>query len=190
MAARTVPRSLLVVALAAVVPAVLVAVAGGHDFDGALLAASVIAGAGAGYALDDDAAVTLAPSPTSLARRRALRAVPVAAVLGLAWVSALALAALAGAPSRPPVAVLAAELAASAGVAGALASAGRTDGPVSPGAGAAAGALLLMVGIAGMAMRVAWLPSFGGGADHGRWWWVAAAGAAATAWSSRDPAAR
>jgi hypothetical protein len=187
--ARTVPAAVAAVAAVAVVPSVVVSLKGGHDFTGALFAASVIAGAGAGYATEDPAAPTLASSPTTLAVRRSLRAVAVGAVLLSAWIGARLIAA-AGGGHAPPMDPLAAELAASAALSIAFASRGRPDAPVSSGAGAAGGAVLAMVTISSLARNWPTLPSIAVVSHHERWWWVAAAALATVAWSWRDPAAR
>ena len=63
--ARTVPSPVIAVAVLAIA-AIVNALRGGHDFAGALTAASIIAGAGAGYIADDPAAPTLESSPTPL----------------------------------------------------------------------------------------------------------------------------
>lgn len=187
--ARTVPPAVVAVGAVAVVPPVVVSLKGGHDFTGAMFAASVIAGAGAGYVTEDPAAPTLASSPTTLAVRRGLRAVAVGAVLLSASIGARLIAAAGGGHS-PPMDALAAELTASAALAIAFASRGRPDAPVSPGAGAAGAALLAMVTISSLARDWPTLPSIAVLSHHDRWWWVAAAALAYVAWSWRDPAAR
>jgi hypothetical protein len=185
--ARTVSRSVGAIAALAMAPTVVVAIRGGHDFAGALTAASVIAGAGAGYSVDDPAAPTLAPSPTPLAVRRCLRATVVMAALVAAWLAALVIART-SAPALPAIATAMRELVATAAIAAAVASRARSDAPASPGAAAAGASVLAMVTISAFAYRWPALPALGSGPTHSRWWWVAAAGFVAAAWSSRDPA--
>jgi hypothetical protein len=187
--ARTVPPAVVGVGAVALLPSVVVALVGGSDFTGALLAASVIAGAGAGYAVDDPAARTLAPSPTTLALRRALRTVAVIAILLSAWTGAQLVAAAGGSPA-PAVDAAGAELAASAALSLALASLGRPDTPRASGSGAAGGAILAMATISSLAWRWPALPSIEDLSRPERWWWVAVAALAVVAWSWRDPAAR
>jgi len=185
--ARTVSRSVGAIAALAMAPTVIVAVRGGHDFASALTAASVIAGAGAGYSIDDPAAPTLAPSPTPLAMRRCLRATVVMVALGAAWLTSLVIARTA-APVWPATAPALRELVTTAAIAAAVASRAGSDAPASPGATATGASVLAMVTISAFAYRWPALPALGGGPNHSRWWWVAAAGFVAAAWSSRDPA--
>lgn len=186
---RSVPPAIGAVMVLAAMPAIIVAARGGADFDGALIAASIIVGAGAGYAVDDPAAATLAASPTTLAARRSLRGAVIVVALALAWVMAVGLAGRFGA-GRPDLSDLAATMAAAAAISLALAARARTDAAVSSGSAAGSGALLAMVVVASLSMRWSQLPTLDPGPSHGRWWWVAAAGLASAAWSSRDPAGR
>lgn len=187
--ARTVPPAVVGVGAVALLPSVVVTLVGGSDFTGALLAASVIAGAGAGYAVEDPAAPILAPSPTTLAVRRVLRAVAVIAILLSAWTGAQLVTA-AGGGRAPAVGALGAELAASAALSVVFASQGRPDSPVASGSSAAGGAILAMVTISSLARRWPALPSIEDLSRPERWWWVAAAALAVVAWLWRDPAAR
>lgn len=187
---RTVPTSVAGIAACAIAPAIVVSARGGHDFAGALTAASLIAGSGAGYAADDPAAATLASSPTTLATRRTLRGVLIALVLVMAWAVAVVLAARFGS-SSPDVGFFTAELSAAGAVSAAVAFRAPTDAPISVGAAATAAALITIVVIAALASRWPALPALGlGGHHHGRWWWVVLAATAGAAWSSRDPASR
>jgi hypothetical protein len=187
---RTVPRSVVAIAACASAPAVIVALRGGHDFSGALTAATLIAGSGAGYAADDPAAPTLASSPTTLATRRTLRGVLTAAVLVAAWAVAIVVAARTGS-SSPEVGLFAAELCATAMVSAAVACRAPTDAPISAGAAASAIALIAILLIAALSNRWPVFPALGSaGHHHIRWWWVAALAVCAAAWWSRDPASR
>lgn len=187
--ARTVPPAVLAVGGLVLVPPVVLAVVGARDFSGALVAVSLVAGAGAAYAIDDPAAVTLEPSPTTLAARRLLRAILIAVLLLAAWLGALLIAATFG--DRPAsLGDRATELVATAALSAAIASRAKTDAPVTSGHGAAAGAFLAMLVIGSLSQRWAVLPMIGGGLHHDRWWSVTGAGLCAAAWSSRDRAAR
>ena len=185
--ARTVPWPVGVIATLLPVPAIIVAVTGGDDYTGALLAASLIAGAGAGYAFDDAAAATLAAAPVPLSTRRLLRATAVFVVLLGAWLIALSVAGV-GAPAGATLAFPVAELAATAAVSLALAGRAPTDAPVSTGFGAAVGALLTMVVIGSLAQRLEFLPMLMAARHTERWWFIAAIALAAAGWWSRDPA--
>lgn len=186
--ARTVPRAVGLIAVLAAVPAVSVAASGRENFAGALVAASLLAGAGVGYAADDPAAATLAASPTTLMMRRAARAILLVMPLAFGWAAALFLAARYG-DSAVDVRAIALELLASAAVSAAIASRASTHAAVTIGFVAGVGALLTMVTVSALAYRWHALPVLGGGAEHTRWWWVAAVGLAIALWSSRDPAA-
>lgn len=186
--ARTVPRPVGVLALLCAVPAIVVAAGGRNGFGGALVAASLLAGAGAGYAADDPAAATLGASPTPLLVRRAARASLVIVPLMLGWGGALVVAARYG-QGAVDVRSTVAELGATAAVSAAIASRASTSAGVSAGFGAGLGALLAMVTLSSLGYRWHDLPVLGGGgATHDRWWWIAAAGVVVAAWSSRDPA--
>ena len=185
VAARTVPTAVVGVAGLCLLPVVLAVMAGGDDLQMSLSWASIVAGAGAGYAVDDAAAVTLAPSPTSLPRRRGLRAVTAAAILGSGWVAALVVGATSG--PLPPWSELAPQLSAAAALSVALAGRAGQAGHAAPGFPSMAGAVVMMILTGALAARLTFLPTVGG-AHVARWWWVAAAGAVAAARSWRDPA--
>lgn len=187
--ARTVPPAVVVVGALTVLPTVVVAFRTGPGSTGTLFAASVIAGAGAGYVTEDAAAPTLASSPTTLAVRRMLRSIAIVAILLAAWLGARLVVAADGG-HVPPMSDLFAEFVASAALSVAFASRGRPDAPVVSGPGAAAGAVLAMLTISSLSRNWPVLPAVGVPARHERWWWVATAGLAAVAWSWRDPAAR
>lgn len=186
---RTISKAVVAIALIAVIPPAIVAFRGGHDFTGALSAASLIAGAGAGYGMDDPAAPTLAPSPTPLITRRLLREMIVMVTMLAAWFVAQLIANLSG-PAGQSAGALLREFAASAAVACAVASFARNDTAVSPGASATGAALMTVLTISAMAYRWPALPTLGDGPTSQRWWIVVGAGLVASAWASRDPAAR
>lgn len=187
--ARTVPRSVIGIACLAAIPTFVIAARGGTDFSASLTAASLIAGAGAGYAADDPAAPTLASSPTTLAVRRTLSGTLIALVLVAGWAAAVFTARRYGMNSSDVTAV-AAELCATAAVSAAVASRARTDAPVGVGATAAAAALLVVVTVGALANRWPSLPTLRATPSHNRWWFVVAVGVAVSGWSSRDPASR
>jgi hypothetical protein len=187
--ARTIPTGVIVIALLAAVPTIVLAATGRHNFSGALSAASLIAGAGVGFAADDPAAPTLASSPTTLVVRRSLRALLTSAALVAGWLAALLVAHRYGSVA-PDTAAALAELCATGAVSAGFACRTRTDAPISGGAISAAASLLAVITISAFAYRWPALPALGSGPSHGRWWWLAALGAAAAGWSSRDPATR
>ncbi len=185
---RTIPRAVVAVAAAVLVPTAVTAVRGGHDLSGALLVASLVAGAGVGYAVDDRAARTFASSPTPLIVRRAMRATLIVAVLGAAWLTAFALA-LAGADTDAPTLIsMSPYAAASATIAWAFATRVEPDAPLSPGLIGALASLLTMLLIDSMSMRFEHVPSLQGH-DGAAWWWIALGGLALALQASRDPAA-
>ncbi len=187
--ARTVPLAVAALGIMAALPALVTRARGGSDLTLALQAAALFAGAGAGFAADDQAANILAPSPTPLVARRALRAVGVALVLMAGFGSALVLAATAG---GPPVALAGplAVLVAAAGTAAALASAAAGDGPMAPGVSSALGAVLALATLSSVAERWSWIPSLARPEFDRRWLFVAGAGALVALVRSRDPARR
>lgn len=188
VSARTVPLAAAGLAALAVLPALMTHLRGGLDFTLALQAAAVIAGSGAGFAADDEAANVLAPSPTPLLARRAFRAATVLGVLGAAAAAAALLAVSAAGPApdlAPPLAVLAA----AAGVSAAFAFGNRTDGPAAPGVSAAVATAMVLLSGAFLATRWSWVPDVSRPRFDGRWLVVAAAGAAVALVRSRDPAA-
>jgi hypothetical protein len=186
---RTIPRPVVGIACVAAIPTLVIAVRGGDDFSGALTAASLIAGVGAGYTADDPAAPTLASTPTTLATRRIVRGLLIALILGTGWTAAVVTAYRFG-TTPPEVSMRLAELFAAAAVSAAFASRARTDAPVNIGAAAAAASLLAVVTVSALAIRWPGLPTLRTTPAHDRWWLLAAAGLAIAGWSSRDPASR
>ena len=187
--ARTVPPVVAAVALLAALPALITRARGGHDLTGALQVAALLTGAGAGFAADDQAASILAPSPTTLLARRALREVSVVLVLLAGATVALVLAATAG---GPPVAVSGAlaVLAAAAGIACALAAGAPTDAALAPGLSSALGAVLTLGTISALAERWPWVPTLARTDFDRRWLVLAAVGSIVALVRSRDPAGR
>ena len=185
---RTVPRALGVVIAAAMVPVVLTRLRGGVDLQGALVASSLFVGAGAGYAVDDKAARTLASSPTPLVWRRGQRLLLVTGVLLTTWIACFAVAATSPAPIASPI-NLTPYLAAAAAIATGVATRVEPDGAMSPGFVAALGSLLTVLLIDSLSFRFSWAPSLHhGSARH--WWWITTIALAAALWASRDPAMR
>jgi hypothetical protein len=183
--------SLLTMSAMAAVPAVITALRGGTNFSGALVAAAVIGGAGFAHAVDDDAAVVLASSPTSLFRRRAVRIVVAFVALAAGWELALAATGAANALEGIRMPDLAVEALTAAGVGVAAATAAKRNGyPGRSGVAGVATALLTMLTITAMAQQYRWLPQLSVAAHHERWLWVAATAWGMAVWASRDPARR
>jgi hypothetical protein len=187
-ATRTIPRAVLAVAALALVPTVVTRVRGGANFSGALLAASLIAGAGLGYAIDDAAARTFASSPTPLLVRRGVRAALCVVALAAAWIAAL-LVASTSTGTVPSPGELAPCAFAAAAIAVAFATRVEPDLAVSPGFVAALATLLSMVVVDALALRVDALPSLQGN-DRAAWWWIGAVAVLSALRGSRDPASR
>lgn len=149
----------------------------------ALVAALLLSTCAIGFTLDDEAAVTLAASPTTIRRRRGF-----AASLGLppifvAWCGALAVAGRAWPELHVNVVALAVEITALTLLA--LAMAARWGGAAAS-IGAPVSALVLSV----FAIRINGLPSLQLGSRwHERWLLVALAALAWFVFELRDPAA-
>lgn len=151
----------------------------------------VLAALGAAFALDDAAAVTLAPSPTSLLARRAVRlALALAGAIGVIVVASLVVVALGGAAGGVPLGRVALEAAGVLLLAMVL----------SAGLGGDAGAFTLAAGLLGaMAVQQRWpswsllpmAPGAPGWAGAGvAWAFVTVTSAAALLVLWRDPARR
>lgn len=186
VSARTITPILPAALLLAAVPTMVAALRGRSDFVGAVEAAAIFAGAALGFAVDDPAALTLEPSPTTLVERRLARLVPSVALVAVV-VGALAWLASRWSAVPLPLGFIAVELCAAAGGSLAIAAAARTDGPVLSGLGGALGALLLLGLVTSLATRYSGLPMINQREFHDRWWWLAALGAAAAVWGSLDP---
>lgn len=188
-ATRALPLPMLGAAgLLAALPPLVVAARGGQDFTGALVASFLIAGGVFAFAVDDPAAETLSASPTTLARRHALRlaalVVGAAATLTALWLLGAGL----GALPASELSQRAAEIAATAGVALAIAGTAQREGTAQAvHLGAVAGPVGVLV-MSAFAYRFQQLPAIITPLHHDRWWWVAAGAWAVVAWSWRDPA--
>jgi hypothetical protein len=148
-------------------PAAVALVRGDQDLGLPAVVAAVVGGAALGFAVDDPADGTYAASPTTPRARLALRAVPIAAGVGAAWLVVACWAAVAGADTSPR-GLLVAEAVASAGLAvvfGRLAARSGLGG----GLAAAVATVLAVATVSLLATRIPWLP-VAGRTDHvGRW---------------------
>jgi hypothetical protein len=188
-AARGLPvRTIGAALLLAAVPTMAVALRGDRDLSGAMAAAAVIGGATAAFFVEDPAGETLSASPTSLARRRALRLSAIALGLAVMLGALVVIATLGASVPGQDLARRAAEVAAVSGLAAAVGGVAHRNAVAAAGpTGAVAGALGVLL-ISSFAYRYHQLPSVRVVEHHGRWWLVALVGWAAAAWSSRDPA--
>lgn len=161
---------------------------GGRDFAGSLVAAGVLGATAAAFAVDDVAGETLAASPTSLARRRALRLGSLVLITGVVWAALILVASLRGSVAGSDLGDRAAEAAAVAGIA--LATAGWAHRRQAAGAalaGALGGGLAVLL-VTALAQRFDGIPALMATTQHGRWWYLAATAWAVAAWTWRDPA--
>lgn len=188
-AARGLPWPTLAAGLGlASTPTVLVLVDGGKDYRGALVAAALLGGGAAAFSVEDPAGETLSASPTSLARRRALRLGAITGAAAATWALLVAVAAAFGSVSGPELGRRFTEIAAVTGVAGAIAGLAHRRGlPGAAPGGAALGALGVLVTSA-LAQRFHQLPAVATVDRHERWWFVALIAWAVVAWTWRDPA--
>lgn len=174
-------------AVLAASPVVVAELLGDRDLHGALIASTVLAAASLAYAVEDDAAVVLASSPSTLARRRSTQLGVALAIVAVGWAVAAVLAADDGPVLTRQLGVIAS---AASGLALAVAStAARRDHALAAFAGAVGAVTILLVVSAG-AVWYPWLPSL---EDPSAWWrWIAIAGLAwaVAAWETRDPATR
>lgn len=174
----------------AAVPAAFTLGKGDHDLSGALVAAAIIGATALALAVEDPAGETLSASPTSLARRRALRLSAILLGLVITWTVLVAAASIVGPLTGDDLARRAAEAAAVSGLAAAAAGLSHRSGVASAGpVGAVAGALSTLV-ISSLAFRFHQLPSLMGEEHHARWWLVATVAWSVAAWTWRDPARR
>lgn len=191
--ARGLPLGTLAATAAmAAVPSLVVALQKGRSYDGALVAAALALGAATAFAVEDPAEETLSASPTPLAGRRLLRLFAIG--LGAALTSALVVLAAAlftpGGLSGADVARRAAELAATSGLACAVAGlVQRRSAPWAAHGGAAAGLLLVLL-VSGFAYRYVELPALVQSPHHARWWGLGVLGWTVAGWTWRDPARR
>lgn len=164
--------------------------AGRHDWIlGLLIATMILTSAGAGFALDDEAATTLEASPTTLLTRRALRVVWLVALIG-AGIVVQVIAVATVMPVHPgafgdllleDAALVAVTLAVSA-------IAQRLLPERVGGIAAAPTGFLLLATVAVLGTSDPWLSPIPGAQHSDRWGLVLAGGVALVAWFSRDPA--
>ena len=161
---------------------------GGRDFARALVAAAVVGATAAGFAVDDAAGETLAASPTSLGRRRALRLGSLILSTGAVWAALIVVASLQGSIPSSTLEDRLAEATAVAGIA--LATAGWTHRREATSAalvGALGGGLAVLL-LTSLAQRFSGIPALMTTTHHDRWWYVAALAWGIALWTWRDPA--
>lgn len=161
---------------------------GGRDFTGSLVAGAVLGAAAAGFAVEDPAGETISASPTSLARRRALRLASLVVLTGTTWAALVFLTATRGSVPASTLGERAAEAAAVAGIA--LAAAGwahRREAVGAALAGALGGGLSVLL-LTALAQRFDGLPALMTTRHHDRWWLVAAGAWVLAFRTWRDPA--
>jgi len=179
-------RPVIGVAVFCVVPTAWTLLRHGHDLRYAWVAAVVVGGAGLAFAVDDDAAVLLAASPSPLFIRRAARVFAAAVPVVAAWLVIIELSAATNRLDGAPVGLLGVEALTAAGVALAVAGTGRRAGNVGTGVSGFFAGILTMAFVSAMSVQYPWLPRVGEAAHHERWLWIAAAAWAAALWSARD----
>lgn len=191
LTAKTLPLSALAAGTLAALPGLIAVAAGGSDLTGAVVATTLVLGSLAGLAVDDPAATTLEPSPTTLLARRGRRLALLLGGIALAGAASAALVALAH--DGPPISLLARlreGMAAAALAAAVSCGIARQTGERRPGSVGVFAGLLGTLLISALAFRVRGLPSVNAEVDAARWWWVTGAGWALALWWSRDPARR
>lgn len=188
---RSLPPSALAGVLLAGVPAVATAAFGGTDLAGSVVALGLVAGALAGFAVDDPAAAVLEASPTPLVVRRLHHLIALLVFVAVVVVAVVALVAVVH--EGPPISLLARtrEGLAAAGLAAAAAAwLARRTGERRPGSVGVIAGLLGPLFVSALAFRVKGLPAVSIPQDASRWWWVAVVGWMTALWWSRDPARR
>jgi hypothetical protein len=146
-----------------------------------------------GYLFDDDAADVVAPSPSTLARRRVTRVSLGAPVLVTGWVVAVERGAYLEDYEALPVGALTTEMLALACLTLAVAAVAASRGDRSPGLSAAIGLLVVVAALfmVRQAVPSGWpVPELQPNLHYQRWWWVTAASLAVISGASRDPARR
>jgi hypothetical protein len=147
----------------------------------------------AGYLLDDPAADLLAPSPSTLAKRRLARLSLGVPVMAGGWLIALSRGSYLEGYADLPRWALTVEIAAFAAFALAAAAIAARRGDKTPGLTGASG-LFVMVAllfVARQAVPSSWpIPELQPNLHAHRWWWVLGGSVALLAWASRDPLAR
>jgi hypothetical protein len=156
------------------------------------LAAAVVLGSALSTGLDDPAAATVAPVPTSQGRRRLQRVVwtgglltCAALVLGLAMARDDGVVRV-GSAHLVVIALACATL--SLAVTAAVLAAGANASPPTEGAFGSCGALLSVLVLSALAQRFDWVPMVGVDAHTMRWWVLAGVAALASLPLWRDPA--
>jgi hypothetical protein len=171
----------------AAAPTIVTAFDGGTDLDGALVAASVVAGAVAAFAVQEPAGAIAAATPFPGTVRRGVRVAALLTAVGVVGLAVVAIAAARDAAVLDERAARMAELAASAGLAVAAAAVAARLDTDAPGLGGALFGPLCVLTVSAFAFRFHWLPTVGASRDAGRWWQVAAFAWLVGAWASRDP---
>ena len=143
----------------------------------------MIGAAAAAFAVDDDASVLLAPSPTALMTRRASRLAAAACPLLAAWAAVAGLTAVGGRFHNVPLAMLGVTAWAVSGFAVAVASR-------STGIGGFASGLTVPLFVTAMSVQYDWMPRIADPASNGRWLWIGVLAWALALWLARDPARR
>jgi hypothetical protein len=161
------------------------------DWLGPALLAALLTAVGAGFALDDPAANTLGPSPTSLRTRRCASAGLAGIVLAIGWSAQLVVLEAVAPELQPRFGGLTLE--ACAFVLIALAISVRSSEAHGEPVGGAFSAMALP-GVVGLLFSLSQspldrypIPNPMPGENTSRWWWVIASCAALLVWCTRDP---
>lgn len=162
-----------------------------EDYLGPGLLVAVLTAVGAGFALDDPAANTLAPSPASLRTRRGVSAGLAAVVLGVGWSAQLLILDRLAPELHDRLGGLTLEAVAFALVSLALSAliSERLDEPVGGSLAAMAlpGVVGLFFALTQSPLSRYPIPSPMPGEHTHRWWWVILGCVAFLAWCTRDP---
>ncbi len=188
---RSTPTGPTIIGGLIAVGAIIIRMSTGHDLAEFYGLAFIASTAGLGFALDDPAAETVAPSPTSLALRRIQRVVITGSIVATTWI-VIAGAVATSDRQRFPAYDVVIEVVALSAIA--LATSAlvqlRTQGSGGP-----AAALVVLIGpafLSGVVFRdVRVFPSLVPGQDlRERWIWLGLIGIASLMLASRDPAGR
>lgn len=182
-------RSLAGLGAVAAASAVVAEAKGGASLPFAMTLATVVAASSVAYAVEDEAAETMACSPTPLGRRRTRR-VAVVLVLPLAGWAAAAAIAIGSGDARPFTAHRAVVAIATAGVAACAAASVERRGDRASGDTGVITGVAVAIGSTVAASRYRWLPSLLETGSPRPWLVLALVGWTLAAWWSRDPAAR
>ena len=179
-------RPIVGVAVGSALPTALALARHGRDLRIAWVFAAVLGGAGLAFAVDDDAGVLLAASPTPLLIRRAARVVAAAGPVVVGWLAVLASSRVADRLDGIRFDMLGIVALTAAGVALAAAGSGRRGGNTGTGlAGLVAGVVAMLV-VTALSFQYPSLPRLGEPAHQMRWLWLAGAAWATAIWSARD----